>query len=185
MGALEDALRELTRGLAMARSAGNVHGEAFVLLGLCGVNRSLGNLAVSLEQGRQALTTARQREMKFVECEAMNHLGATVFAMGDLEHAEKTFQEAKTIAELSGDIRYEARAVEGFAHIAFRRGQVDDARKYWMEAIDTYPAGMVDVSYARHHLEHLDDRDAVCFRCDVAGATPAGRSVPPAMNTGD
>lgn len=168
MGAYDEALYEFTHGLTTSKNAGNSHGEAFALLGLCAVNRSLGNLTASLDQGRRALTSARQLALRVVECEVMNHLGGTILAMNDLDHADQTFKQAREVAERSGFARYQARAAEGFAHVAFARGRLTEARRYWEQAIDTYPEGMVDVSYARHHLEHLDDQATVCFRCYVS-----------------
>ncbi|MCE6995291.1 tetratricopeptide repeat protein [Saccharothrix sp. S26] len=172
MGAHEDARREFTRGLEMSRASGSSHGEAFARQGLCGVNRSLGNLTESLDQGRRALTTARRFELRVVECEVMNCLGETALAMGDSDRAERTFELAVEVADRFGIARYRARALEGLAHVAFTLGRLSEARRYWEQAISTYPDGMVDVEYARRHLAALDDRAIVCFRCEVASVPP-------------
>ncbi|MCS7480361.1 BTAD domain-containing putative transcriptional regulator [Umezawaea endophytica] len=175
MGAHEEARREFTRGLEMSTASGSSHGEAFALLGLCGVNRSSGHLAESLDQGRRALTTARRFELHVVECEVMNCLGETALALRDVDRAERTFELARDVADRFGIARYRARALEGLAHVAFRRGQRAEARQYWEQAAATYPTGMVDVEYARHHLAALDDEAAVCFRCAVSGKPLSAR----------
>jgi DNA-binding SARP family transcriptional activator/tetratricopeptide (TPR) repeat protein len=168
MGAHNEALREFEHGQTTSRNAGNPHGEALALLGLCAVNRSLGNLTASLDQGRRALTSARQLELRATECEALNHLGGTILAMNNPDHAEQTFRQAREVAEKSGYARYQARAAEGFAHVAFARGNLAKAKEYWGQAIGTYPEGMIDVSFARHHIENIDDPATVCFRCEVS-----------------
>ncbi|WP_447008953.1 BTAD domain-containing putative transcriptional regulator [Saccharothrix sp. DSM 118769] len=173
MGAHEEARREFTRGLRMSRTSGSSHGEAFALQGLCGVNRSLGNLTESLDQGRRALTTARRFELRVVECEVMNCLGETTFAMGDLDRAKRTFELAMEAADRFGIARYRARALEGLAHVAFTRGRLPEARRYWKQVMSTYPDGMVDVEYAHRHLAALDDKAVVCFRCEGASRPPA------------
>jgi tetratricopeptide (TPR) repeat protein len=173
MGAYEEARLEFARGLEMSRASGSSHGEAFALLGLCGVNRSLGNLTRSLDQGRQALTTARRFELRVIECEAMNCLGETALAMGDVDRAERTFELAREAADRFGIARYRARALEGLAHIAFAQRRLAEARRYWEQAISTYPDGMIDVEYARRHIASLDDGMTVCFRCDVTSKAPA------------
>lgn len=174
MGAYDEARQEFTRGLKMSEASGNSHGEAFALLGLCGVNRSLGNLTESLEQGRRALTIARQFELRVIESEVMNCLGETSLASGDLARAGQTFELAADIADRFGYARYRGRALEGLAHVALARGRPEEAAGHWEEAMLTYPAGMVDVEYARRHLASLDDRTAVCFRCEVRGEPATG-----------
>jgi tetratricopeptide (TPR) repeat protein len=71
-GAYEEALLEFNRGLRIA--AGISYSEALALLGLCGVNRSLGNLTDSLDQGRRALILARRHELRFIECDVLSSL---------------------------------------------------------------------------------------------------------------
>lgn len=164
-GAYEEALREFNRGLDAA--AGISYSEALALLGLCGVNRSLGNLSESLDQGRRALTLARRHELRYIECEVLNSLGETALAMNDLIRAEQSFTHARELAERSAWVGYHARAAEGLAHVAFVRGRLSEARMYWEHAIETHPAGVVDVRYAQLHLERLDDQTTVCHRCDV------------------
>ncbi|MFD0205634.1 MULTISPECIES: AfsR/SARP family transcriptional regulator [Saccharothrix] len=173
MGAHEEARREFTRGLEMSTASGSSHGEAFALLGLCGVNRSLGNLTESLDQGRRALTTARRFELRVVECEVMNCLGETSLAIGDSDRAKPTFELAREVADRFGIARYRARALEGLAHVAHTRGHLTEARRYWEEAMSTYPDGMVDIEYVRRHLAALGDGTVVCFRCEVTGGPPA------------
>ena len=173
-GAYEEALLEFNRGLRMA--AGISYSEALALLGLCGVNRSLGNLTDSLDQGRRALILARRHELRFIECDVLSSLGETALAMNDLDRAEQSFTHARDLAERSGWAGYQARAAEGLAHVSFVSGRLDAAREHWEQAIATHPKDVVDVQYARRHLERLDDHTTVCHRCDVSTRRHAASS---------
>ncbi|MDX8146945.1 BTAD domain-containing putative transcriptional regulator [Lentzea sp. BCCO 10_0061] len=172
----ESAVRMLDEMLSECRTRGYGPGEALARLGLCAVHRALGNFDKSLDHGRLALTSGRRLKMHRVECEVLNALGETALAAQDIDHAEKVFAQAEETAANYSFARYRARALEGFAHVAHARGHVDEAEQRWREAVDLYPKGMIEVGYARRHLETLDDEHATCFRCEP----PQQNSPPPA-----
>lgn len=161
--AAEREFAEISRVSSAVQSA---HGEALSELGMCMTHRARGTLDKSIASGRRALTLARQFEFRKVECEALISLGEAIVALDDIDRAEHVYTQAMEKAEQYSLIRYKARALEGFAHIALRRGRVADAKQHWELAVDAYPDGMADALYAKLHLASLDDK-TTCFRCNV------------------
>lgn len=168
LGRHDQALDEFTRGLHTSRKLKIQRSEALALVGLAGVNRSLGQLGESLDNGRQALMLTRTHDLRATECEALNGLGETTIALREADQAEQVFEQARERAGRYGFARYEARAMDGFAHVSLLRGNLDDARRHWRTALDTYPDGFADRQYAEQHLASLDGRDGTCFRCETA-----------------
>ncbi|MCC8251528.1 AfsR/SARP family transcriptional regulator [Saccharothrix luteola] len=163
-----EALREFERIKQESEAHDYRHSEAAALLGLSTVHRSLGAFEVSLDLGRRALALAKELDLPKLECEVLNAIGETTFAAGDLDHAERVFEQAADYARRRRLKRYEARAAEGFAHIAAARGRWADAERHWKRASHLYPPGMVDLDYVQHHLDGLADRDTTCFRCAIS-----------------
>ncbi|MEV6603524.1 BTAD domain-containing putative transcriptional regulator [Kutzneria sp. NPDC051319] len=150
--------------------AGFGTGRMASLLGLCYARRALGNLESALDCGRQALTLARRVGLRKSECEILNTLGEAVFSTGDLEKAAEVFERAQEFSVKYGFVRHIARSHEGLAHVAWVRQKFDEARSHWTLAIESYPDGMIDADYARHHLDSLADSGADCVRCRVVAA---------------
>ncbi|MFD4669617.1 BTAD domain-containing putative transcriptional regulator [Lentzea sp. NPDC058450] len=161
------ALREFGEVLSGSQAIGYQTGIALAQLGLCATQRSLGDYAASVQHGRDALVLARRLNLHRVECEVLDALGETAVAAKDLDHAEKVYAQARERSNHYSFARYEARALEGFAHIAHRRHDPTLAERYWREAVAMYPSVMHDATHARHHLASLDDESATCFRCET------------------
>ncbi|KAA2253102.1 hypothetical protein F0L68_33670 [Solihabitans fulvus] len=179
LGEHDQALREFTLGLHTSRENKLERGEALAFVGLAGVNRSLGNLDESLKQGRLALTLARSHDLRATECEALNALGETTVAMRDAARAEQVFDQARERARQYGFARYEARAMDGFAHAALLRGDLNGARRYWEEATKRYPRGIADAQYAARHLVSLrGNENTTCFRCETTSSSSPHRLRP-------
>ncbi|MFD4637347.1 BTAD domain-containing putative transcriptional regulator [Lentzea sp. NPDC058436] len=168
-----DAVREFEEVLAGCVKIDYKPGQAWAELGLCTAHRPLGNLVGSIEHGRAALTLGRQLNMPDVECEALNALGETALASGDIDHAEKVYVQAEERAVHFDSARNRARAKEGFAHIACARGETSTAEKYWREAVDLYPAGLHEATHARQHLDGIGDEHTTCFRCETLAISNA------------
>ncbi|MFS8104301.1 tetratricopeptide repeat protein [Lentzea alba] len=167
---------EFAEVLADSGTIGFEPGVALAEEGLCTTNRALGNFVDSLEHGRKALTAGRRLKMHRVECAALNALGETAFASGDLDHAEKVFVRARELAVQFSYIWHEARAVEGFAHVARARGHVAEAERLWREAVALHPAEWIESTYAQRHLAALADPRTTCFRCETRESPPDQRS---------
>ena len=168
----ESAVRKFDEMLSECRARDYGPGEALAHLGLCAAHRALGNLDESLSHGRNGLNLGRRLKMHRVECEVLNALGETSLAAQDIDHAEKVFAQASETANDYSFARYRARALDGFAHVARARGHLDEAERLWREAVDLYPKGMIEVTYARRHLDSLADEHATCFRCELPRQNP-------------
>ncbi|MCP2097863.1 MULTISPECIES: BTAD domain-containing putative transcriptional regulator [Actinosynnema] len=168
------ALHTLKKVLSEATADRFPHGEVMALQGVSSVYRLLGDLTASVEYGRQALKTAREFGFREFEREALSCLGEAFFLLADLERARQVFVEVGQLGERDQSIRYQARALEGLAHLSLTNDDVAGARQYWERAIDIYPAGLVDIGYARTHLASLDNRRTTCFRCETASTSSAG-----------
>lgn len=141
------------------------YGETAALTGMSGVHRLLGNMTAAVDHGRRGLRAARQFGFREIECEALSCLGEAFLVSADIERAQQIFVEVSELAARHESIRYEARALEGQAHVSFVRGDVVSARLFWQQAIKRYPAGLIYVGYARAHLAALDNGRTTCFRC--------------------
>lgn len=165
------ALQGFEEILRRSMEAGFEHGEAVALLGLSAVKRSTGHFDESLALGRRSLTLARKLRLPLLECEVLDAIGETTLAMGDLDQAELVYRLAEDYARDHSARRYQARTLEGLAHIALRRGDTEAAASLWETAISLYAPGMADADYVRRHLEALHDSGATCFRCLVVTGT--------------
>jgi DNA-binding SARP family transcriptional activator/tetratricopeptide (TPR) repeat protein len=162
-GEFDAALREFERILHTSTESDFEHGQAVALLGLSAVHRSLGDSDESMRLGRRALALARRLALHKLECETLIAIAETT-ALQDVDQAERIYQMAADHTRRHNLQRYEARVMEGFAHVASARGQHAEARRYWERAVELYPAGMADAEYARLHLAASADT-ATCFRC--------------------
>ncbi|MGW7531787.1 BTAD domain-containing putative transcriptional regulator [Amycolatopsis sp. NPDC054798] len=160
-----EAIKEFELILSESSSEGYKKGQALALLGLCQAYRSIGRSMEAVDFGRRALSTAREFGFRKIECESLNALGEASFALKKIEHAEQVYEQARERAVAYESKRYEARAWEGFAHIALSRGRAVDAGQHWRKAVELYPDNMIDADFARHHLRFIDDRSTICFRC--------------------
>ncbi|QFZ21315.1 AfsR/SARP family transcriptional regulator [Saccharothrix syringae] len=167
-GRHEEAVREFEGILRTSQESGFELGEAWALLGLCTARRCLGDLVESLDLGRRSLALARKLDLPRLECEVLDAIGEVTVALADLDQAHKVFAQAEEQSRRCGARRYEARAAEGFAHVALARGDRAEARRHWERALDLYPDGVADAEYARRHLLAPDGEATTCFRCAIA-----------------
>jgi DNA-binding SARP family transcriptional activator/tetratricopeptide (TPR) repeat protein len=148
------------------------HGRALAMLGLADSHRRLGSSADAVRFGREALALARKFALWKIECEALNILGEAHLGVADTATAKRSFEHAHELAAHHRSRRYQARSLEGLAHVAMAEGKTTQARRQWRASIRLYPEGMVDAGFARHHLESLDAVTR-CFRCST-GTPGAG-----------
>ncbi|SDG06388.1 DNA-binding transcriptional activator of the SARP family [Lentzea fradiae] len=156
--ALESAVR-LSRGIGMRR------GEGIALAWLGVAYRRLGRIAEATEIGREALAVTRRMDLREPRGDALNGLAETYLAGGRLSEAEDLLGEAEQLGAAGALPLVRARAHEGLAHVAARRGDHDWARTHWERAVALYPAGVVDTE---NPLAHLADPGAPCLRCFCA-----------------
>jgi len=149
--------------------------EAAVRAGLCLTERALGNLAQAFEQGRLALGLARADRLLVIECEALDALGETHVVARDLRSAEVTFRHAAELSRERHLRSYEARAHEGFAHIALYLGDVSEAVRRFQQALSIYPPDVAETNNSRRHLADGASLDTRCLRCMSGAAQPPTR----------
>ncbi|MFD9701607.1 BTAD domain-containing putative transcriptional regulator [Lentzea sp. NPDC059081] len=158
------ATSHLTEALTLSREIGYRFGEGWALAWLAALHRRQGDLPAALELGRLALDVGAAAGVADVECDALNCLGETYQALGDLEMAANLHKRAESLAT-DHDLTLEiARAAEGQAHIALRLGHPSEARRLWERALTQYPETLADQAHARTHLE---TPDSPCERCAV------------------
>nr|WP_262384575.1 BTAD domain-containing putative transcriptional regulator [Actinoplanes teichomyceticus] len=148
-------------------------GEAVALVGLATVNRSLGNFAAALEDGRDALAIARRTALREVECDALNALGDIFLSTGEASSAETLFAQSEQLAVRHNLPRNAARSREGIAHVRFAEGDLAAARRDWEEAVRLFPAGVADAENSRRHLTSDTVLQPRCQRCVVVARTAA------------
>jgi DNA-binding SARP family transcriptional activator/tetratricopeptide (TPR) repeat protein len=170
-----EAIRQFDRVLKTSSESGFEHGRALGLLGLADAHRRLGTLDESVELGRQALSLARNNALWKIENEALCVIGEAHLCRADEDNAEKSFEFTLERAVHYQSRRYQARALEGLAHIAMAHAERPRSEQLWQEAVDLYPDGMVDAEFARRHLASAL-ADMTCFRCSTAPSRIAARS---------
>lgn len=164
-GNYSDAAARFEEALRVSRSAASPHWEALALASLCAVRRLMGDHAGSLECGREGLEIARTSAMYDAEVDALNALLDTYLALGDIETAEQLGEQARALAVRFKSARHTALSDDGLAHIHSARGDPEAARKYWGQALATYPGGGVDSIAARRHLVAPGYGAETCWRC--------------------
>jgi DNA-binding SARP family transcriptional activator/tetratricopeptide (TPR) repeat protein len=167
----EEASEQLSDARDAAVKGRHTHIEAAAYVGMCVSQRALGNLSLSFTHGRFALNLAREHRLLKTECDALNSLGESYLAAQDPAKAEVTFQNA---AKLSGAQQLrsgDARAHEGFAHIALARGDMTRAAAGFEHALSVYPEGVIEAEYPRTHLRSLTSAEVRCTRCIYRAGT--------------
>ena len=97
IGRIEEARRQLTAALSIARRAGNLDETAFCLSGLAQVERSSGDALRAEEHGRAALAAARESKDVYVLGATLRDAALVAAASGSLETAVGYLAEATEI----------------------------------------------------------------------------------------
>lgn len=160
----QQAKLHLTQALELSREIGYRFGEGWALAWLAVLDRRTGDLQSAISLGRLALEVGTTAGVTDVECDALNCLGETYLSMGDVETAAGLHRRAEELATSHHLILENARAVEGQAHVAQRRGEPAEAHRLWERALEFYPEPLADQA---HPQAHLADKEAGCERCAV------------------
>ncbi|WP_434446511.1 BTAD domain-containing putative transcriptional regulator [Lentzea sp. E54] len=163
-----EAVVALERAVRLSREIGMSRGEGISLAWLGVTYRRQGRIADAVAVGREALESARRMDLREPEGDALNGLAETCLAAGRLREAEAMFREAEELGTAGALPMVRARAHEGLAHVAARRGD-DWARTHWERAVELYPEGAVDAENPRAHLA---DAEARCMRCVCGPVEP-------------
>ncbi|MFC8721632.1 BTAD domain-containing putative transcriptional regulator [Kitasatospora sp. NPDC057198] len=170
-GRFAEAIGYLDRALRLGDEGSHVHIAAVARATLCVAHRALGDLPRAFEAGRAALRLTREHQLLEVECDALDGLGEAYLAARELDHAETAFRHAADLSRERKLRLHQARAQEGFAHIALYRGEDRAARQGFELALSVYPSGAAEAENSRVHLAESSAREARCTRC--SHQTPA------------
>ncbi|WP_344664574.1 AfsR/SARP family transcriptional regulator [Catenulispora yoronensis] len=132
------------------------------------VSRRLrGDRRQALDHGRTALAMAWEDRMPDVACAALCAIGEACLDSGDLEGAETSFRQAARQAAEPVLRSAEARAEEGLAHLALRRGRFQEAEGRFKSALELYPPDAVGARNPCFHLLGDNADTAWCMRCSL------------------
>jgi len=125
-GQLDDATALAKAGLAEASERGLKHIAWGYLRALALITESQGDEVASAEMERQALRIARELGDRFAEAIGLDCMGQVAILVGDLDEAQRSFEDALHLQRELGLRSQEAHALAYLAAVLFWRG--DEAR---------------------------------------------------------
>ena len=131
-----EAIDHLGQALAVHRETRNTSGEADTLANLGLVYDRMGEPERALAHHEPALEIYRHSENRGGELESLNDIGRSLSTLGRLDEAEERHREAERLAISTGDRYQLARVHDGLGHVLHARGDTDDARLHWQQALD-------------------------------------------------
>ncbi|MGF1425046.1 AfsR/SARP family transcriptional regulator [Kitasatospora sp. LaBMicrA B282] len=163
-GRYMEATTDFLRAVALASKVHLTRIEAVAYGGLCVSARATGDLPGALDHGRRALALAREHRLAQAECDALNALGETHLAARDDASAATVFGFAAEVAAKHRLRSAAARASEGFAHLALRRGD-EEAVSGFERALGIYPEEVVERTFCEPHRARPQNAVTFCPRC--------------------
>jgi CHAT domain-containing protein len=131
MGSRQEAAAEAGRAQELLGAAVEAKGRAAALSRLAQANAALGNLALALRQGSQALNLARTCRDRALEASSLHALGTVQARLGEARGGAGRFQEAlrrhRECLSLAPSPGYRAAALGGAARALQRLGRLDKA----------------------------------------------------------
>jgi predicted ATPase/DNA-binding SARP family transcriptional activator len=151
LGDFETARRALEESLPVHRRLGDAR-MASATLGLLAVTGDWGDSGLALS--REALEVAREADDPYVEGHALWHVGSALAAVGELDEAERTVEEAVDLARGLGNLRSVASWQKTLGGIAVMRGDHARARRLFEESLAVHRS-LGDVWGVSHSLSNL------------------------------
>ena len=151
LGDFETARRVLGESLPVHRRFGDVRMIASTL-GLLAVTCEDADSAVALS--REALEVARKGDDPYVEGHALWHVGVALAAVGELDAAERTLEEAVSFARSHGNLRSVGSWQKTLGGLALIRGDRSRARNLFEESLAIH-RGLDDAWGVSHSLSSL------------------------------
>jgi tetratricopeptide (TPR) repeat protein len=146
----QEARRDLTRCLRLARRRDDRAMEQQALLNLGEMDRREGRIRDSLRRLEKALDFARVLGDADAEAFTLGNLGLTLIYAERWDEARDAFERALTLARSLGEREHEATAIAGLADIAMHQGRKAKAARLYRRA-----AALRGVHDRRHLAEHL------------------------------
>ena len=167
LGDFETARRVLEESLPVHRRFGDVRMISSTL-GLLSVTGGDADSALALS--REALEVVRKGDDPNVEGHALWHVGVALAAVGELDDAERTLEEAVSFARSHGDLRSVGSWQKTLAGLAIIRGDQARAWRLTEESLAIH-RGLDDVWGVSHSLSSLS------FLALEAGDTQTARTL--------
>jgi tetratricopeptide (TPR) repeat protein len=142
---LADAHRDLIEAIALCRAGGGGRNLVQALKGLGQIERDMGHGSAALAPYEEAVGICRGLSDPLLLAHTVRHLGDVYQDSGRLDLAEPCYHEALALYRGDGQTHALdlANAIRPLAMLKEKNGELDEARRLWLEAGDLYAA--VDV----------------------------------------
>jgi DNA-binding SARP family transcriptional activator/tetratricopeptide (TPR) repeat protein len=137
-GRYAEAIDHHLDALAAVRDRGDEEDEAHFLASLGGTRQAQGDLDGALGDLRRARRLADRTGFRALQAEMCNALGRVLLETGQAEEARRSHDLALDLSTPGIDRYQEARALDGIAGTCQCRGDVADARRFWLRALAIY-----------------------------------------------
>ncbi|HEY6743852.1 MAG TPA: tetratricopeptide repeat protein, partial [Lapillicoccus sp.] len=159
-GRYAEAIDRHLEALAVVRDQGDEGEEAYALVSLGDTRQAQGDLDGALDDLRRAQRLADRTGDHGLQAEVGNALGRVLLETGRAEEARRSHDRALDLSTPGVDRYEEARALDGIAVTCQRRGDVADARHFWLRALAIYAEMDVpEADEVRAGLEALASED--------------------------
>ena len=128
----------LETSLQIARQIPNTQLEVRTLAQMSGVEDADGRDDKAIEYAKQEIQLAEENGIEYWSTDGLNRLGTAYSGKEDFADAERSFQQARHLAEQNHHPRLEANAQFGLASIRDQQGKWDESIPLAQEALQYY-----------------------------------------------
>ena len=134
---MSEALAWYGKAVDLSRRSGFTEGEARSLYGMGFCNHQLAHYDAAADLYRQSFAVWGSTGGPYAQSYVLQSLGNTyLWGRRDFETTLKTFEEARRLAEISGDLSLQARALTGVGATYYQQYGLTRAREIWETALD-------------------------------------------------
>ncbi len=162
-GEFREAKKSLREALDIANSLEDLTLEAVSHTGLGIIHTNQDKPELAITQFEKAIEVLEESENALELTRVKISLGTVLASMGEYEEASTNFEDAIEICSGTGDIRQEAYALSGAAHVYLLDNEPDIAKEYLDEALkifkdlgEMYKIAMINMDLGRYHLLKKD-----------------------------
>jgi class 3 adenylate cyclase/tetratricopeptide (TPR) repeat protein len=136
-GRAAESRRNLTEAIAIAEQIGDRHLQVRALYEFAYFAAWFeGAIEASADQLREAIAIAEGLDDRALCVEGLMRLGTLFFNIGDLPRAERAYRRCSDLASELGSFRDEARSITLLGLVLYYRGEVDEAERLALQALD-------------------------------------------------
>jgi serine/threonine protein kinase len=122
----------------IARDNGNFQLQVRTLAQMSGAEDDAGNDDKAIDRANEEIQLARENEIEYWATDGLNRLGTAYFGKEDFADAERSFQQARSLANKNQHPKLEANAEFGLASIRDQQGRWDESIPLAREALKYY-----------------------------------------------